>query len=218
MSTSPDPSGAGVAVLASSTAKHPKTVASSRDSRRRVPVTVLIPAYNEAAFIGDTIRSVLEQSVDVDDVIVVDDRSTDGTGDVARKFGVRVVRPESNSGSKAGALNFGLQSVQSTFTLAIDADTILAPDAIERLVAAADVADLKVAGACGYVVPRRVKSLWERGRYIEYLFAFTIYKPIQDDYENPMIASGCFSMYRTDVLRELKGWPSRALAEDMDLA
>jgi GT2 family glycosyltransferase len=38
---------------------------------------VLIPAYNEAAFIGDTIRSVLEQSVDVDDVIVVDDRSTD---------------------------------------------------------------------------------------------------------------------------------------------
>jgi biofilm PGA synthesis N-glycosyltransferase PgaC len=63
-----------------------------------------------------------------------------------------------------------------------------------------------------------VKSLCERGRYIEYLFAFTIYKPIQDDYERPMIASGCFSMYRTDVLRELKGWPSRALAEDMDLA
>lgn len=189
--------------------------------KRRVPVTVLIPAFNEANFISDTIRSVLAQNVDVDDIIVIDDRSTDGTGDVARALGVTVVRPERNSGSKAGALNHGLSFVKSEFTLAIDADTILAPDAVEKLVAATDTGDLardaKVAGTCGYVVPRHVRTVWERGRYIEYLFAFTIYKPIQDYYERPMIASGCFSMYRTSVLNELEGWPSRTLAEDMDL-
>src|SRR5438874_10136653 len=40
----------------------------------------------------------------------------------------------------------------------------------------------------------------ERGRYIEYLFAFTYYKRLQDYYGKPLISSGCFSMYRTDIL------------------
>jgi cellulose synthase/poly-beta-1,6-N-acetylglucosamine synthase-like glycosyltransferase len=184
-------------------------------------VTVLIPAYNEANFISETLRSVLAQTLQPDEVIVVDDLSNDGTGEVARRFGVTVVRPERNSGSKAGALNHGLTFVKTPYTLAIDADTILEHDAIERLVDAVDTGDphydRRLAGVCGYVIPRNVRTMWERGRYIEYLFAFTIYKPIQDYYERPLIASGCFSMYRTDILRTLGGWPSRTLAEDMDL-
>jgi biofilm PGA synthesis N-glycosyltransferase PgaC len=71
--------------------------------------------------------------------------------------------------------------------------------------------------ACGTVIPRHVGSLWERGRYIEYLFAFTFYKPVQDYYDRPLIASGCFSAYRTAALRACGGWPARTLAEDMDL-
>jgi biofilm PGA synthesis N-glycosyltransferase PgaC len=59
--------------------------------------------------------------------------------------------------------------------------------------------------------------LWERGRYIEYLFAFSFFKQIQDYYEKPLISSGCFSIYRTYVLRELGGWSTRTMAEDMDL-
>ena len=55
--------------------------------------------------------------------------------------------------------------------------------------------------ACGFVVPRVVSSIWERGRYIEYLFAFSFYKQIQDYYGKPVIASGCFSIYRTQALR-----------------
>jgi biofilm PGA synthesis N-glycosyltransferase PgaC len=99
--------------------------------------------------------------------------------------------------------------------MAIDADTTVAPDAVERLLAAFE--DPEVAAACGFVIPRRVRSLWERGRYIEYLFAFTFYKQVQDYYGKPLISSGCFSMYRTEVLRRLGGWSNRTLAEDMDL-
>src|SRR5207249_4557927 len=69
----------------------------------------------------------------------------------------------------------------------------------------------------GLVIPRRVSTIFERGRYIEYLFAFTFYKPIQDFYEKPLISSGCFSAYRTGVLRRVGGWSARTLAEDMDL-
>ncbi len=178
-------------------------------------VTVIVPAYNEAASVADTIRSLQAQTVPPHEIIVVDDCSTDGTGDVARAFGVTVVRPPSNTGSKAGAQTFGLRSVRTPLTVAIDADTVLAPDAIERLLPAFDEAG--VAAACGFVLPKRVRSVWERGRYIEYLFAFTYYKQLQDYYGKPLISSGCFSMYRTAILRAHGGWSSRTLAEDMDL-
>jgi biofilm PGA synthesis N-glycosyltransferase PgaC len=134
---------------------------------------------------------------------------------VARQCGVRVLRPPANTGSKAGAQNFALARVRTAFTLALDADTVLAPDAIERLLAG--LAAPEVAAVCGFVLPRHVSTLWERGRYVEYLFAFGFLKPIQDYYGKPMIASGCFSAYRTDRLREQGGWSTRTLAEDMDL-
>ena len=99
--------------------------------------------------------------------------------------------------------------------MAVDADTVLAPDGVEKLLPAFE--DPRVAAACGSVIPRRVGTLWERGRYVEYLFAFTFYKRVQEAYDRPFISSGCFSMYRTAVLRECGGWRTRTMAEDMDL-
>jgi biofilm PGA synthesis N-glycosyltransferase PgaC len=178
-------------------------------------LTVLVPAYNEGASLGDTIRSLLAQTTPPAEILVIDDCSTDDTAAVATALGVRVLRPPRNTGSKAGAQNFALQQVRTAYTMAIDADTTLAPEAIERLMPALERDD--VAAACGFVIPRHVGSVWERGRYIEYLFAFTFYKQVQDYYQRPLIASGCFSAYRTEVLRAHGGWGTRTLAEDMDL-
>src|SRR5689334_3208125 len=178
-------------------------------------VTVIVPAFNEAASVADTIRSLQAQTARPREIIVVDDCSTDGTGDVARALGVRVVRPPANTGSKAGAQTFALRFVRTPLTIAVDADTVLAEDAIAHLLPA--FGRPRVAAACGFVVPRRVRTLWERGRYVEYLFAFTFYKPVQDFFEKPFISSGCFSAYRTEVLREVGGWSTRTMAEDMDL-
>jgi biofilm PGA synthesis N-glycosyltransferase PgaC len=182
---------------------------------RVADLTVIVPAYNEAESVGDTIRSIQNQTLPVAEIVVVDDCSTDGTGEVARRFGVTVLRPPANTGSKAGAQNFALSLVRTEFTLALDADTILAPDAIELLLEG--LAEPATAAVCGFVLPRYVSTLWERGRYVEYLFAFGFLKPIQDYYGKPLIASGCFSAYRTDRLREQGGWSTRTLAEDMDL-
>jgi poly-beta-1,6-N-acetyl-D-glucosamine synthase len=185
---------------------------------RKTPVaalSVIIPAYNEAASLADTIRSLQAQTMKPAEIIVVDDCSTDGTGEIARNLGVTVLRPPTNTGSKAGAQNFALTQIENRCVMAIDADTVLAPDAIEKLSSAFN--EPKVVAACGFVLPRHVSSVWERGRYIEYLFAFTFYKQIQDYYKRPLISSGCFSMYRTDVLKGVGGWSTRTLAEDMDL-
>ena len=192
------------------------SVTPSRERRAlTVPVTVIVPAYNEAATIADTLISLLTQSVAPEEIIVVDDCSTDDTADVAARLGVTVVRPERNTGSKAGAQTYALRHVSTSLVMAIDADTTLAPDAIEQLLPA--FTDTEVVAACGSVIPRRVRSVWERGRYIEYLFAFTYYKRVQEAWGAPLIASGCFSMYRTSAVRAVGGWPTRTLAEDMDL-
>jgi biofilm PGA synthesis N-glycosyltransferase PgaC len=197
----------------------PQTLAQARPAPstyvRTAPVTVIVPAYNEAASLADTIKSLEAQTVRPREILVVDDCSTDGTGEVARWLGVTVLRPERNTGSKAGAQTFALGRVTTPFVMALDADTVLAPDAIERLLPAFDRPE--TAAACGFVVPRRVETIWERGRYIEYLFAFTFYKRVQEVYGKPLISSGCYSMYRTDVLRAMGGWSHRTMAEDMDL-
>lgn len=180
-----------------------------------VDVTVIIPAYNEAATIAETVLSILRQTVRPREVIVVDDGSTDDTGARASALGVSVLRPPTNTGSKAGAQNAALAYVRSEFTLAVDADTVLDDDAIEHLLAAATTDN--VAAACGFVVPRHIRSTWERGRYVEYLFGFGFYKRTQDFYRRPLISSGCFSLYRTRDLLRAGGWRTRTLTEDVDL-
>jgi biofilm PGA synthesis N-glycosyltransferase PgaC len=178
-------------------------------------LTIIVPAYNEAASIADTVRSIQAQTVRVAEIIVVDDGSTDDTAAIAAACGATVVRPAKGTGSKAGAQNFALAQVETEFVMAIDADTTLAPDAVELLLGG--MGDPEVAAASGFVMPRYVTTMWERGRFVEYLLAFAFYKPIQDYYEKPFISSGCFSAYRTALLKALGGWSTRTLAEDVDL-
>ncbi len=178
-------------------------------------LTVIVPAYNEAGSVADTVRSLQSQTAPPAEIIVVDDCSTDETAEVAAALGVTVVRPPANTGSKAGAQSFALEGVRTELVMAVDADTTLAPDAIELLLRAFE--DPEVGAACGFVLPRHVRTVWERGRYIEYMLAFSFFKRIQDHYGKPLISSGCFSIYRTATLREVGGWSTRTMAEDMDL-
>ena len=93
----------------------------STDEREalRPGVTVLVPAYNEAESIADTVRSLQAQTHPVTAVVVIDDFSTDGTGDIARACGATVIRPPRNTGSKAGAQNFALSLVETEFAQAV---------------------------------------------------------------------------------------------------
>lgn len=85
-------------------------------------ISVIIPAYNARRFIGDAIRSVLEQPLSVD-LIVVDDGSTDGTSDEVARLGkeIRVVRCEQNMGLPS-ALNLGLKHARGSVMGFLDAD------------------------------------------------------------------------------------------------
>jgi glycosyltransferase involved in cell wall biosynthesis len=94
-------------------------------------VSIIIPAYNAAQWLAETLESALAQTYAEKEIIVIDDGSRDGTADVARTFsgrGVRVVT-QPNRGA-AAARNHGLRLATGDFIQYLDADDLLAPDKI----------------------------------------------------------------------------------------
>lgn len=181
----------------------------------RPTVTVVIPAYNEERTIAATLSSVLAQTRAPDQVIVVDDGSADRTGEIARRFGATVIRPPANTGTKAQAQNLALPHAVGEIVVVLDADTVLVPDALERLLKPFE--DPRVVAACSFILPQRIATSWERGRFIEYLFGLTFTKAIQNRFGTVLVCSGCFSAFRRTVLERYGGFRPRTVAEDMDL-
>jgi glycosyltransferase involved in cell wall biosynthesis len=110
-------------------------------------VSVIIPAYNAEAFIGRTLNSVLSQTYQNLEVLVVDDGSHDRTPTMVQAIAqtddrVRLIQ-QTNAGV-AAARNLGIQNAQGEFIAPIDADDLWYPDALEKLVARFQASDSQV--------------------------------------------------------------------------
>jgi len=116
---------------------------------------VVVPAYNEAGRISSVLRPVIASQW-VDDVIVVDDGSDDGTADEARLFPVQVVILPENSG-KAAALDSGVSLAKNDTLLFLDADLVgLTPEHVDKLITS--YRDMKLDMAVGIFVNGRKKT------------------------------------------------------------
>ncbi|MFC7302916.1 glycosyltransferase family 2 protein [Streptomyces monticola] len=193
---------------------HVRHSGSGRHRPDRHEVTVIVPAHNEEAGLPATLDSLARQTAPPRQIIVVDDASDDHTAEVAAAHGATVLRPPRNQGSKAKAQNYALPHCSTELVLAVDADTVLAPDYIERTAAVFD--DPEVTIAAGAVQTRFTRTLWERGRSVEYLFGFHWHRPIQHAAASPMVCSGCCSVFRRADLVAFGGFPERTIVEDMD--
>lgn len=98
-------------------------------------VTVIVPAYNASDFIAETLDSILNQTYDNLQVIVVDDGSTDDTARIVQSCSPRVTYiHQANSGGCAAPRNRGLEYAQGEFVTFFDADDIMLPDKLRRQV------------------------------------------------------------------------------------
>src|SRR5918993_3371746 len=113
-------------------------------------VTVVIPCYNQAHFLGEAIESVLSQSYPNFEVVVVDDGSTDDTSEVASRYPqkVRLIRQENRG--LAGARNTGIGHARGEYLVFLDADDRLLPEALE-----AGGRELEAHPECAFVSSRR---------------------------------------------------------------
>src|SRR5207253_7146402 len=142
-------------------------------------VSILIPAYNAGPWIGDTIKSALNQTWPRKEIIVVDDGSRDETVAIARQFtsnDVTVISQE-NQGASA-ARNKALQLSQGDYIQWLDADDLLAPDKIERQLESVDYSQsnrVLLCSAWGHFCYRSYKarfvrtSLWQDLQPVEWL-------------------------------------------------
>jgi cellulose synthase/poly-beta-1,6-N-acetylglucosamine synthase-like glycosyltransferase len=230
-----------------------------RETPLAPPITVIAPAHNEETSIRVAVRNLLELDYPDLEVIVVNDGSEDRTLDEMREeFRLRLVRAvyvhsmksapvralyrsgvdarlvvvdKEPGGSKADAVNAGLNAATSPYVCVVDADSVLERDALLRIMLPI-LADPKRVVAVGGIIRvlngseiakgqlRRVrlpgKSI-EIIQVIEYLRAFLIGREAWAQGNMLMIISGAFGVFRTDLVRAVGGYRPNAIGEDFDL-
>ena len=191
------------------------------DPNYRPSVAVLIPAYNEEKVIERTVRSVLESDYPNLRAIVIDDGSKDRTADVTREAfqkeiadGRVTVLTKPNSG-KADALNYALEYVTEELFVGIDADTIIAPDAISRLVP--HFRDARVAAMAGNAKVGNRVNLWTRWQALEYITSQNFERRALNTLNAVSVVPGAIGAWRTADVRAAGGYHHDTVAEDADL-
>ncbi len=184
-------------------------------------VAVLIPAYNEEMVIVRTIRSVLKSDYPDVRVIVIDDGSLDRTFDAAREAFPEeiaakrlVVLTKPNSG-KAEALNYGLNHVDEEVYVGIDADTIIAPDAVSKLVRW--FADPRVGAVAGNAKVGNRINLWTQWQALEYITSQNFERRAMDLFNVVTVVPGAIGAWRTSAVKQGGCYPVNTVAEDADL-
>jgi poly-beta-1,6-N-acetyl-D-glucosamine synthase len=167
-------------------------------------VIVVIPAHNEAATVGSTLRSMAAQTLPPDEVVVVCDNCTDDTADVSRRAGAnRIITTVGNTARKAGALNQALagllpQLAQDDLVLIMDADSQLSRDWIRAGVAALRHSR-RIGGVCGTYLGEPAPGLVCQLQRNEFVRA----SRLVPRRSSLWVLSGTGTMFRASVLREV---------------
>lgn len=230
----------------------------SLNGNRFLPgVAIVVPAYNEAPVIVETIRSLVALEYPNKEIIIVNDGSTDGTCDrIIERFDMErtdadypvdlycepvegiyhapdsdIVLIDKANGGKADALNAGVFFTDQPLFCAIDADSIIERGALKDVVqpfvtrpdrTVATGGAVRIANGCTFRHSRVSNvSLPDnrlvRSQIVEYLRAFLLGRIGLSNLRSLLIISGAFGMFRTDTVREIGGYATDSITEDMEL-
>lgn len=173
-------------------------------------VTVAIPCYNGEQYVGRAIESVLDQSRPADEILVIDDGSTDDSLNIIQRYPVRLVKHEDNRGL-AEARNTAIDEAQGDILIFVDVDAFADQHLVEILLS--PYINTQVGGAGGQGIESNIQSVADRWRSMHA-------KQSHGDQPKkvPFLFGLCMS-YRLKVLKEVEGFDPRFTtnAEDVDL-
>ena len=174
-------------------------------------VSVVMSVYNARAHVREAVESMLRQTYDDFELVVIDDGSTDGSGDLIRKFNDRRIRlvQQSNSGL-AAALNHGVTLARGRYIARMDADDVSEPDRLRRQV------NLLNARPEVAIVGTSFEVIDERGGHLYTFWAL----PHDEDIRRQLLVRNPFGhgtvMIRKEALVAVGGYRLVAI-EDYDL-
>jgi cellulose synthase/poly-beta-1,6-N-acetylglucosamine synthase-like glycosyltransferase/peptidoglycan/xylan/chitin deacetylase (PgdA/CDA1 family) len=179
-------------------------------------VAIIVPAYNEAVGIERAVCSLTQTDYPDLEVVVVDDGSTDGTGDLVEALGlpcVRVIRQA--NGGKAAALTTGVLATKAEVVVMVDGDTIFEHNTVTNLVQ--PLADPDVGAVSGNTKVGNRSGLLGRWQHIEYVMGFNLDRRMYEVLQCTPTVPGAIGAFRRSTLIEVGGVSSDTLAEDTDL-
>ncbi|HSW97587.1 MAG TPA: glycosyltransferase family 2 protein [Candidatus Saccharimonadales bacterium] len=178
-------------------------------------VSILIPCHNEEISIKKCIESCLLQSRKADEIIVVNDGSTDSSLPILETFKnqVTIVNLLEKTGNKSFAQEKGLAYVMGDIVITTDADSILDTYFIENIIK--EFENPKVVASAGYV--KSIKQNWLTAcRQIDYLMSQEIHKNAQGLINALYVMPGCAAAYRTNIFKEYISFDHDTVTEDLD--
>jgi cellulose synthase/poly-beta-1,6-N-acetylglucosamine synthase-like glycosyltransferase len=186
-------------------------------------VSIIIPAHNEENGITRSIESALSADYPNKEIIVVDDGSKDKTyllaSFYAAKGQIKLVHRDYSSGSKAGALNYGILFASGDVLVTVDADTLIEPNALTLLVDR--LGDPDVSAVSGNVRilsgDSGARNLLVRLQEYEYFLAFELGRRFSSIIGTMMIISGAFGAFRSAEMKALGQYDKDTITEDFDL-
>ncbi|MDK2372629.1 MAG: glycosyltransferase [Candidatus Korarchaeota archaeon] len=183
-----------------------------RGGRFPLSYSIVIPAYNEESGIESCVRSALSQSIEPEEIVVINDGSTDSTPDILRKYEglIKIIRIDKNTGNKALALREAIPHLRGDVIVYTDADSVLHPRAAEKMLV--HFLDPKVGGVSGLVRSRK-HNIITGIRELQYIYGQYILKRGMAAINAVPVIPGCVGAVR----RELFDPSPETVTEDTDM-
>lgn len=175
-------------------------------------VTILIAAYNEEDRIYETLSYIKKQDYNGKiRTLVINNNSSDNTRGEAeragRELGLDVICIDEKTPGKFNALNTGLKEVKTPLFITLDADTLLHSKAVRYIVSRVISAPQDIGAVAGSVLVRNSRdNLLARLQEWDYFLSIMSIKRIQGLFQGTLVAQGAFSIYKTELVREIGGW------------
>jgi poly-beta-1,6-N-acetyl-D-glucosamine synthase len=198
----------------------PRKSSSTEGSLKPLPsVTIIVPCYNEEKTIDATISSLfaLEYPKHLFNIIIVDDGSTDGTWKSIKKYeglpGVSTLKKE--NGGKHTALNYALKYVKTELVGCLDADSVVAPDALLEI--AKSFADPTIKAVTPAIRIKEPSTVIQHIQHAEYSFAVFV-RRVLGMLGAIYVTPGPFSIIRRSVFDKIGGYRKAHHTEDLEIA
>jgi cellulose synthase/poly-beta-1,6-N-acetylglucosamine synthase-like glycosyltransferase/spore germination protein YaaH/peptidoglycan/xylan/chitin deacetylase (PgdA/CDA1 family) len=181
-------------------------------------ISIIVPAYNEEVNAVRSVENLLLATYPNFNIIFIDDGSKDTTyAKVSATFrgNERVKVMTKANGGKASALNYGIAQTEAAYVLCIDADTNLAPNALELL--ARHFADEKTGAVAGNVKVGNTINMLTRWQNIEYITSQNFDRNAFARINAITVVPGAIGLFKKKAIEDAGGFTSDTFAEDCDL-
>ncbi len=189
---------------------------------KTIRISVVIPAYNVGEYIAQTITSVLKQTCCPNEIIVIDDGSTDNTAEVIRSFGDQVIFIAQSNAGVSAARNAGIQAATGDWIAFLDGDDEWLPEKLQRQVEHLQQHSNLVWTMSNYFTcicdAEHSRIVYDQGRSDNFLAGCEYYEDYFDAYRMGTCGNTNTMLIRKDVLIEaglFRVGQSRMNDEDM---